>query len=177
MTPVLAPSLAHAIRRPGSLSPRRKRTPIGSAEGLTFCAQLPRVRPDAHLGGVETRQGAPGKSPRSRATLPVLRGVLAGSTEPRRSGPGNVPRHAAEPPASAGVFSGSAVAGPGTAELFSGSAARSAGHAADFLYATVTLETSRKLLDLCILRPKTKGRVFVSPNTQKRPLNTLNQHG
>jgi hypothetical protein len=173
----MTPVLAHIFRKPGSFLPRKKRTPIGLAEGLTCCAQLPRVRPDAQRGGVKKHPGAPGKSPRSRATSTVLRGVLAGSAEPRRLGPGDVPRHAAEPPASAGVFSGSATACPGAAELFFGSAARSAGRAADFFYAAVTLETSRKRLGMCILQPKTKGRVFVSPTTQKRPLNTLNQHG
>ncbi len=177
MTPVLVPSLAHVISRPAAFSRLRKRMPIGAAEGLTCCVQLPRVRPDAQRGTVEKSQGAPGKSPRSRATWPVLRGVLPGTAEPRRSGPGKIPRHTAEPPASAAVFFGSAVARPGAPALFSGSAVWPAGYAADFFYGSLSLSASGKLLGMCLLQPKTKGRVFVSPNTQKRPLNTLNQHG
>ncbi len=177
MTPVIVASAARVSREPGSFSRLRKRKPNCSSEGLTFCAQLPRVRPDAQRGTVEKSQGAPGKPSRSGATWPVLRGVLAGTAEPRRSGPGNVPRHMAEPPASSCVFSGSAVAWSTPPKLFFGSAVWPAGFAADFFYGSVTLATSGKLLGMCLLQPKTKGRVFVSPNTQKRPLNTLNQHG
>ena len=177
MPPVLFDARTHGFRLSGSFAQGPEWGPIALPPAATWRTDLPKVRPDVRRGSPDRVQQAPANPLRNRPTLPALRGVFAGSTQPLAARPAERPSSLAEPPACACVLSGNAVARPGAAELLFGFPVRSAGRAADFFYGSVTPETSRKLLAMCILDTKMAGRVFVSPHPRKRPYQTLIQHG